>query len=163
MLDGEERDNYPPGCLVIFTSKQCGWCNALEEQGLFDKLEDRLDLGRGGVVMRLKANSKGLSSEAKIFNIEAAFPSFRYMTRNTFDRAIKSGDNYEPFINEICYYNRQYNYVTKQVETTKEHPGIPTFESIQIFCDESAIELDKRRNKAILPVKSGFKMLYGKK
>src|SRR5437870_1326661 len=147
-MDDIDRNEYPPGCLIVFTSDKCQICNMLDGSGFYDRLDEELELGRitnpkhKNNIKWLQADDNGSSSQAKIFNLAVGFPSFKYMTMDTFEKAMNSGNKYEQFINRTCFFNSTYDHIEKKLKPLGKYKGEYSVEIIQKFCDDSMIELE---------------------
>lgn len=124
--------------LVIKVAAQnCHACATYAERGLFDALLDTLDIGD---VVQLELNEpSGFSNDEpnyEIFNIENGYPSFKYMTIETYDNL--SSMTTKEALSKMCFFNGKI--VNDKFVKTRDYSAL-TVETIQLFCDRSAIQL----------------------
>lgn len=159
----QERE---PGLLVVFSSKKCYVCSDLETSGFFDQLDKELDLGGDHIIEWIESKKSEPHDGASIFNLDQYFPSFKYMLASSYDRVAASGTNYKSVLNEICFFNREYDFSKNELKNTEVYKGMFSFENIQSFCYNSAIELESRRasqrNPVILKNKKMSMLTYKK-
>ena len=158
-----------PGCLVILsTSANCGACITLRTTGFYENINTNLDLGEDGKIVHDIVAGFVPLGKATIFDLDGVFPSFKYMTVDTYNEAVKSGLDYKSVVSRVCFYNRVYNPATGRLEEDGKYRGMYTPQSVQQFCDDSALELERRRKHVLKPEVQPGKikravMLYDKK
>ena len=150
------------GILIVIKAKTCGACIYLTKKGFFDALMDDLDI-KDVVILELD-DIRGFDSSTEgheVYNIEPWYPSFKYMTISTHDQIGKVPAR--EIFKKMCLYNGKIENNT--YVRAVEYEGLPTLESIQNFCDKSALELSKSKgarqnSKAINIVQPKYKRRY---
>lgn len=134
------------GYLIVNRADDCSVCRELNKEtpgkkSFFKELlkfED--DESLTGILDRVIINELKAMGPIEdlpaIFNIDVRFPNFKYMSENTYQKAMKSGDNYRFLLNEIRFFNRRFE--GGQLVPYNEYPGPITYETIIRFCRDSA-------------------------
>jgi len=126
------------GILVVIKAKTCGACIHLTKNGFFDSLMEDLDIA--DVVILELDNLYGFDSTIEgheVYNIDPMYPSFKYMTVRTHDLIGKVPAR--QILSKMCLYNGKI--VNGAYVRSVEYEGLPTLDTIQDFCDKSALKL----------------------
>jgi len=130
------------GVLVVIKASSCGACIHLTEIGLFDSL--LTDLNVFDVEILELETPTGFDKDTEgyeVLNIDPWYPSFKYMTMKTHD-SLGSVPTREA-LQQIRLYNGEI--VNGKYVKNVTYSKIPTLQSIQQFCDNSARILAQRK------------------
>lgn len=123
------------GVLIIIKASSCGACIHLTKSGFFDKLFEELEVF--DVVMLELESPTGFDRDTEgheILNIDPWYPSFKYMTTNTYQNlgSLSASELFE----RTKLYNGKI--VEGSYVKTADYSQIPTVASMQKFCDDSS-------------------------
>lgn len=124
-------------------SDTCGVCKVLNGNGFFDSVKRDIDVF-DVVIMDLGKGSRVASDHPshEILNIDPYFPSFKYMTENTFDRIEEGTISTTEALGKMFLLNGKI--VNGVYATTSDYKDI-NMAAIQDFCDTSAEKLASLR------------------
>jgi hypothetical protein len=129
------------GILVVIKAKSCAACIHLTKNSFFDSLLEKLDI-KDVVILELDDIS-GFDSSTEgheVYNIDPWYPSFKYMTIATHENIGRVPTS--ETLSRICLYNG--DIVNGKYIKVNDYSGLPTLETIQDFCDRSALLLSKK-------------------
>lgn len=122
------------GLLLVMKSNTCVMCRDMTAGGYFDNLERNIAV-KDIVIIDL-GDARKLDSSVdgyEALNIDEYFPSFKYMSIQTFD-SLKELST-EQALSRMCLFNGKV--VGGKFVPTQDYKSVQ-YEDIQAFCDRSA-------------------------
>jgi len=121
------------GVLVVITSNDCPICNQLNSMGFFDSLAKNLNVDS---IQSLELETMDKILEvAPVFSMDKSFPSFKFMSQETFQEALKGGKNWQELAKKVTYFNREL-VDNGKLKAISKYTAL-TLRTIQQFCDDS--------------------------
>jgi len=151
------------GLLVIVKAKDCGACIRLEEEGFFKSLlHDVDDLDVEDVYIFDIDHRGPMPGYSAIMNIDTYFPNFKFMFRDTYEKALESGSNWQSVYQDIRFFNRVMNEENILVPSQRYEGGV-TFANLKRFCDDSRRSLLEQRRVPVTAQRTVVKARYNGK